>query len=157
MSISNDLFILADSFNLDLSLPTSSVLTRYSNTMGKSNSVINLMFLCSRSNELNNHSIHPDQCPILDYVPLTVTIPIEEKFVQSSKLFLLKKSKKEELFVTEVINIFKSLDTSILSNLESLKQVVNSLVSRINQAQNINARKVNITKYSKKWWNENCN
>jgi len=49
-------------------------------------------------------------------MPLPVTISIEEEFVQSSKLSLPKKSKEEESFVTEVVDIFKSLDTSILSN-----------------------------------------
>jgi len=89
--------------------------------------------------------------------PLTVTIPIEEEFIQLSKLSLPKKSKEEESFVTEAVNIFKSLNTSTLSNQESLEQVVNSLVLRINQAWNTNARKVNITRHSKKWWNKDCN
>jgi len=44
-SISNDLIIIADSFNLDLSIPTDQVPTRYSDTVGKSNLVIDLMFL----------------------------------------------------------------------------------------------------------------
>ena len=66
--------------------------------------------------------------------PLTVTIPIEEEFIQLSKLSLPKKSKEEESFVIEAVNIFKSFNTSTLSNQESLEQVVNSLVLRINQA-----------------------
>jgi len=57
-SISDDLFIIADLFNLDLSLPTNPIPTRYSDTMGESDSVIDLMFLHSRSSELNNHMIH---------------------------------------------------------------------------------------------------
>ena len=44
-SISNDLIIIADSFDLDLSVPTNPVSTRYLDTIGKSNSVIDLMFL----------------------------------------------------------------------------------------------------------------
>ena len=157
MSISNDLFILADSFNLDLSLPTNPVPTRYSNTMGESNSVIDLMSLCSGSNKLNNHSIHPDWHLTLDHMPLTVTIPIEEEFIQSSKLSLPKKSEEEEVFVTEVVDIFKFLNTLILSNQESLELVVNLLALRIDQAWNTNARKVNIMKHSKKWWNKDYN
>jgi len=133
-SISNDLFILADSFNLDLSLPTNPVSTKYSDTIGKSNSVIDLTFLCSGLNELNNNSIHLNWHLISDHMPLTITITIEEKFVQSSKLSLPKKIKEEEAFVTEVVNIFKFLDTLILSNQESLEQVVNLLALRIDQA-----------------------
>jgi len=59
-SISDDLFIIADLFNLDLSIPTNLVSTRYSDTMGKSDSVIDLMFLCSDSRKLNNYMIHPE-------------------------------------------------------------------------------------------------
>ena len=60
LSISDDLIIIADFFNLELLLLTNPVPTRYSDTVGKSNSVINLMFLQSRSTELNNYLIHPN-------------------------------------------------------------------------------------------------
>ena len=44
-SISNDLIIIADSFNLALLTPTNSCPTRYSDTVREVNLVINLMFL----------------------------------------------------------------------------------------------------------------
>ena len=149
--ISDDLFIIADSFNLDLSLPSNPVLTRYSDTVGESDSVIDLIFLRSGSSELNNHLIHSNWHLTSDHVPLTVTIPITEEFVQTSKLSLLKKSNEEKVFVKEVISIINSLDTLNLLNQESLEQVICLLVSRINQAWNANTRKVNIMKHSKKW------
>ena len=59
--ISNNLFIIADSFNLDLSLLTNSVPTRYSDTVGESDLVIDLIFLHSGLSKLNNHLIHLEQ------------------------------------------------------------------------------------------------
>ena len=59
-SISDNLIIIADLFNLDLSIPTNQVATRYSDTVSESNLVIDLMFLWSGSTKLNNHLIHPD-------------------------------------------------------------------------------------------------
>jgi len=45
LAISEDLIILADSFNLDLSIHTYQVPTRYLDITGKANLVIDLMFL----------------------------------------------------------------------------------------------------------------
>ena len=144
-------------FNLNLLLSTNPVPTRYSDTVGESDSVINLMFLYSGLSKLNNYSIHPEWQLTSDHISLMVTIPIADEFVQSSKFSLPKKSEEKEAFVKEAISIIKSLDTSNLTNQESLEEVVNLFASKIKQAWNANARKVNITKHSKKWWNEDCN
>ena len=58
-SISDDLFIIADLFNLELSMPTNHVPTRYLDMIEESNLVIDLIFLCNRSSKLNSHIIHP--------------------------------------------------------------------------------------------------
>ena len=60
LSISDDLFIIADLFNLDLSLPSNPVPTRYSDIADELDLVIDLMFLCSGSSKLNNYLIHPN-------------------------------------------------------------------------------------------------
>ena len=52
-SISDDLIIIANSFNLALSTLTNPCLTRYSDMAGESNSVIDLMFLQYESLELD--------------------------------------------------------------------------------------------------------
>ena len=58
--ISNDFLIIVNSFNLELSSTTDPIPTRYSDNVNDSNSVIDLMFLCSRSSELNNYFIYLD-------------------------------------------------------------------------------------------------
>jgi len=57
-SISGNLLIIADLFNLDLFFSTNCVLTRYSDNKNDSNLVIDIKFLWSSSSELNNHVIH---------------------------------------------------------------------------------------------------
>ena len=59
-AISDDLMIIANSFNLDLSFPTHCVPTRYLDMVDELNSVIDLIFLWSGLTELNNHSIYLD-------------------------------------------------------------------------------------------------
>ena len=80
-SISNDLIIIADSFDLTLSLPTNSGPTRFSGTAGESNSIIDLMFLRHGSAELNNHSILSGSRLSSDHAPLSINIPIFEEVV----------------------------------------------------------------------------
>jgi len=59
-SISNNLIIIADFFDLNLLCPINQVPTRYSNNDNDSNLVIDLMFLQCDSSELNNYLIHPE-------------------------------------------------------------------------------------------------
>jgi len=148
-SISDDLLIIADSFNLNLLIPTNSYPTRYSDTESKANSVINLMFLCNGSNELNSHSIHPDWHLTSDHASLTITISIIEENVTSTKLSILKNSEEEIAFVKEIIMNLKNLNTSNITDSDKLEDVVNLLELIIKQAWNKNAKQTRITKYSK--------
>ena len=125
-TISNDLIIIADSFNLDLSILTNQVLTRYSDNSNDSNSVIDLIFLWSRLLELNNYLIHPDWYLISDHAPLTITIPIVEENINSSKHSIVKNSKEEVVFIKEVITSIKGFDMSILHDINRLENVVNT-------------------------------
>ena len=56
-SHSNLLFDIMNSFNLDLSEPINCVSMKYSDNSQELNSVLDLIFLYFRSEELNNHSI----------------------------------------------------------------------------------------------------
>jgi len=156
-SISDDLIIVADSFNLDLSSPTNQVSTRYSDTPGKSNSIIDLMFLQSRSTELNNHLIHPDWHLMLDRALLTVTIPIMEENINSTRFSIVKNSKEETSFIKEVSSLIRNLDVSNLSNIDRLENVVNSLALNIDYTWEKNSKLINISRYFKSWWNNECN
>jgi len=126
-TISDDLMIIADSFNLDLSIPTNQVSTRYSDTVSKANSVIDLMFLQSRSNELNNHSIHPEWRLSSDHAPITVSIPIAEENIITSKFSIAKNSEEEEKFIKDVSYVIKNIDISDLLDSNKLEDATNSL------------------------------
>ncbi len=58
LTISDDLIVIADLFNLDLLILTNQVSTRYLDNPNDSNLVIDLIFLYSGSLELNSHSIY---------------------------------------------------------------------------------------------------
>ena len=156
-SISDNLLIIVDSFNLALSLPTNPCPTRYSNMVREANSTIDLMFLRYGSREINQHSIHPEWRLTSDHAPLSITIPIMDKIINTSKLSIQQKSKQEIAFIEEVISSFKNLDTSNIANKECLKYMVNNLNLLVNRAWNKNAKRTRITKYSKKWWTDKCN
>ena len=136
--ISDNLIIIADSFNIALSTPTNLCHTRYSDTVGEANSVIDLMFLWYRSSELDWHLIHPDSHFSSNHASLTITIPIADEIV----------------FVKEVISIFKNLDTSNLIDKDNLEHTVNQLEALIKQAWIKNTKKLRIMKHSKQWWME---
>ena len=80
---------IADSFNLELSTPVNKVPTRYADNIWDSNSVFDLMFLCSILEELNNHFILPDLWGPSDHAFLSVYIIIEERFIQEKKLAII--------------------------------------------------------------------
>jgi len=149
LSISDDLLIIADSFNLAFSSPTNPCPTRYSDMAGESNSIIDLMFLRYGSNNINQHSIHLDWHLTSDHAPLSITISIIDEVVNISKLSIQQNSKQEIALVEEVISIFKNLDTSNITDKECLENTVNNLDLLVNRAWNKNAKQIRITKHSK--------
>ena len=119
--ISNNLIMIADSFDLALSSPTNPDPTRFSDTAGGSNSVIDLMFLRHGSAELDNHTILTESRLSSDHAPLSINIPIFEETVQLLKFTIPPKSNQELVFIKDIISNFKSLDTSNIDNFETLK------------------------------------
>ena len=155
-SISNDLFMIADSFDLVLSSPTNSGPTRFSDTAGESNSVIDLIFLRSGSMELDRHYILPESRLSSDHTSLSIDIPISDEVILSSKLVITPGSDQEKEFIKDIISNINLLGTSNIDNIEGLDQIVNQLGSIIEQTWSKNAKRSKISKHSKQWWSDSC-
>ena len=155
-SISNNLLIIADLFNLELSNLTNQVPTRYSNNDHDSNSVIDLIFLCNGSSKLDNYSIYPNWQLISDYAPLIITISIVEEYINSRKCSIIKDSKEELTFIKNLIISIRNFNTSNLLDKASLDRVVNEFANTVESTWEKNSKVINITKHSKSWQDENC-
>ena len=155
-SISDDLLIIADSFNLELSNPTNHVLTRYSDNEHDLNSVIDLMFLWNSTSELDNHLIHPDWRLSSNHMPLTITIPIVEKHINTSKWSIAKDSEEEATFIKGLTSSFRNINTSFILDITSLEWTVNAFTKAVEITWEKNAKTINITKHSKSWWDDSC-
>ena len=155
-SISDDLIMIADSFDLSLSSPTNPGPTRFSDTIGESNSVIDLMFLHHGSVELDNHSILPNCRLSSDHAPLIIDVPIVDEFIPTSKFAIPPKSEHETKFIKDVISNFSELDTSHIETIDNLESIVNQLSVIVDQMWAKNAKKSRHSKHSKQWWLESC-
>ena len=148
--------MIADSFDLALSVPTNSGPTRFSDTAGKSDSVIDLMFLRCDSIELDRHTILTESRLSSDHVPLSIDIPIYDEVILSTKLVITPGSDQEEEFFKDIISSSISLDTSNIDNVDCLNQIVNQLGNIIEQIWSKNAKRSRISKHSKQWWSNSC-
>ena len=154
--ISDDLIMIADSFDLALSYPTNPDPTRFSDMAGESNSVIDLMFLWYGSAELDKHFILPDSWLSSDHAPLSIDIPIFNEIIYTLKLTITPKSKQEMEFIKDVISKFKSLDMTNINDINKLDWIVNQLGSIAKLLWSKNTKKSKISKHSKQWWSESC-
>ena len=155
-SISDNLFVIADSFNLFLSFPTKQVPTRFSDNTNNSNSVLDLIFLQCNSEEINSHVIHPDWWLTSDHASLTITIPIIKEHITTRKRALIKNSVEEDNFVNEVIASFSKVDTSNISSISDLDEIILSWADIVDWSWSKHSKFINITKCSKSWWNNKC-
>ena len=148
-SISNDLIMIADSFDLTLSSPINPGPTRFSDTAGESNSVIDLMFLRCGSIELDRHTILSKSQLSSDHAPLVIDIPICDKVIHSSKFVITPGSDQEKEFIKDVISSLNSLDTSNIKSVDNLNWIVNQLGTIIKQMWSKSAKRSRISKHSK--------
>ena len=155
--ISNDLFAIANSFNLCLSYLIDQVSTRYSDNTNNLNSVIDLMFLCCDFSELNMHSIHSEWHLMFNHAPLTITFSIVKKYIATHKKTITKNSDKEDKFIKEVIISFSKFNILSISNIPKLEEVVSDFANIVDHTWIKHSKLVNITKHSKSQWNDKCN
>jgi len=134
----DNLLIVADSFNLELSYFTNNVPTRYSDSDSGSNSTIDLIFLQSSSRELNSHFILPDSRLSSDHAPLIVIIDITKEYIDLFKFSIAKNSEEEFRFIEEVTHAIKSISTDNLFNFFKLEETTTSLVSTVDCAWKAN-------------------
>ena len=155
-SLSDDLFIIADCFNLGLSVSTNWVPTRYSNNIQEANSVIDFMFLQFGSSKMDNHLIHPNWRLTSDHTYLTVVIPIIKEHIQTKKCSIVKNSNKEYTFIKELTESLRSINTLDIGDIVHLDSIINEFTSSLESIYAKNLKVINIMVYSKSWWNTNC-
>jgi len=63
---------------------------------------------------------------------------------------------EEKSFIKDLIKDIKTINTSNLTNIDSLKNVINSFAKAIEKTWEKNSKIVNITRHLKSWWNLNC-
>jgi len=79
--------------------------------------------------------IYPDNHLSSNHAPLTITIPIADEIVSTSKSSIPQNSKQEITFVKEVILIFKNLDMFNLINKNNLEHTVNHVMGCLEHEQ----------------------
>ena len=114
--------------------PTNPSPTRFLDTADESNSVIDLMFLHYGSSKLNHHSICLDCHLSSDHAPLIINIPINDEFINSSKLLIASNSEQETAFIKDLITVFENTETNNIANKDNLEDIVNHIGTSINRA-----------------------
>ena len=150
------LFKIADFFYVAVSKPTEILPTRYSDNTQNSNSVLDLVFLHPNSTEHNNYHIYLEWRLISDHIPITIDIHIYKEQVQTRKQSLPKNNKEEAYFIKELIYSIKRLSTDPILNIDALETIVQTFTNNIDRIQHRHSKVVNITRYSKVWWDNNC-
>ena len=59
-------------------------------------------------------------------------------------------------FIKDLTSLFRSINISVISDITSLDWTVNEFAKAIEIAWEKNTKTINITKYSKSWWDDSC-
>jgi len=82
---------------------------------------------------------------------------IFKEYIQTKKCIIIKNSEKEKNFTTELIKAIKRIYTDNITSKEVFKQIIHEFANNMDRIWFKNSKIVNITKYSKSWWNKECN
>ena len=93
---------------------------------------------------------------MFDHAPLAIVIPIVEEHINTRKCTIVKDSKEEWLFIKDLSQALRNIDMSNIVNSLCLDSIINKFASAIENAWTKNSKIVNITVYSKSWWNTKC-
>ena len=91
-----------------------------------------------------------------DHASITVNIYIDNENIPTKWHSLVKGSDEEKQFIEDLTRFIKNLNISPIQNAESLEEIVQHLVTNIENIWFKYLKTVNITRYSKAWWNEDC-
>ena len=91
---------------------------------------------------------------ISDHTSLTIDISIMEEFIQEKWHTIIKNSKEEENFISELTNVIGNINLSSISDREFLKLIISEYVRISESTWYKFSQYVNITKHSKTWWNK---
>jgi len=152
----NTLWKVANSFNLELSLPINQVPTLYMKNPQDSNLVSDLMFLWADTKEFNNYQISPDLWSLSDHAPLLVCIIIEE-VIQDRKQTIVKNSEEEKELINKLRNRISYINIINILNCKILECITQEFAFITEKLWYKYSKMVNITKCSKAWWNKECN
>jgi len=87
---------------------------------------------------------------------LTITILIEEQLSNNPKHSIVKDSEEETSFIKNLIKNILFINTSNLSNIKSLENIIDLLACIVERAWDKNSKIINILKHSKSWWGMSC-
>jgi len=85
-----------------------------------------------------------------NHTPLTIIITIVEESVNSTKHSIIKDSKEEVAFIKDITISIRNLNTSNLSDITSLDNIVNEFANKVKSTWEKSSKIINITKILQK-------
>jgi len=122
-----DLTLIADSLDLELSPLHNPGPTKYANNSRDTNLVLDLVFLSFNNYGFVKHLLFLDKRKLSDHVPMVIEVSIKEEDINITIQSIKKNSKAEEMFVIEIKKNIKLLNTVTISNNNRLKTLVDNL------------------------------